>query len=160
MSSTTNSLKVQTIDFPTSHYVAIREDVPFGKIGERYQLNLPKVAAAVTKSGVAIVGMPCGLYFDWNMDNGTTDLAQAMPVAAPTQLGGEFIAIEMSGGKALLIDFYGDYGEMEKAHSAMEAYLKANNLKAKTPCIEQYITDPSQEPDSSKWLTKVFYLLE
>jgi hypothetical protein len=28
------------------------------------------------------------------------------------------------------------------------------------PVIEQYVTDPGQEPDSSKWLTRVFYPVE
>jgi effector-binding domain-containing protein len=63
-------------------------------------------------------------------------------------------------GKALVIDYYGSYEGIGGAHMAMDEYVKSNNLKQKSPVLEQYITDPETEPDTSKWLTKVIYLLE
>jgi hypothetical protein len=28
------------------------------------------------------------------------------------------------------------------------------------PVIEEYVTGPETEPDTSKWLTKIYYLLD
>ncbi len=41
----------------------------------------------------------------------------------------------------------------------MDAHLKANNLSLNQVVIEEYITDPGAEPDSTKWHTNVIYLV-
>ncbi len=35
-----------------------------------------------------------------------------------------------------------------------------NGLKHKAPVIEEYVTDPGKEPDSSKWLTRIYFFAE
>ena len=101
--------------------------------------------------------MPFGLYFTWDEENQQTEMAAAIPVSQPTTLA-PFESFEVKEQKALLIDFYGPYEKLGDAHHAMDAHIRANNLKT---CIalEQYDTDPGQEPDSSKWLTKIYYTL-
>jgi effector-binding domain-containing protein len=64
------------------------------------------------------------------------------------------------GGKALKVDYYGDYAGSEQAHVAIMEYIDQNGLTAKEPVIELYITDPGMEPDTSKWLTTIYYLVE
>jgi effector-binding domain-containing protein len=54
----------------------------------------------------------------------------------------------------------GGYSGIGKAHEAMDAYMASNKLEQKAPVIEEYITDPGSEPDSSKWLTKIMYLIK
>ena len=61
---------------------------------------------------------------------------------------------------AFMIDFYGPYEESALAHYAFDSYFKKNNLTVKLPIIEEYITDPANEPDSSKWLTKIYYFAQ
>ena len=82
-----------------------------------------------------------------------------IPVKEPKELEG-FETFTVAGGKFLHIDYYGDYSATETAHVAMDEYIKANGLTHKYPVIEQYVTDPGQEPDPSKWLTKVYYPLQ
>ncbi len=43
---------------------------------------------------------------------------------------------------------------------AMDEYIQANKLEQLTPVIEEYITDPGAEPDSTKWLTKIVYFVK
>ena len=71
-----------------------------------------------------------------------------------------FTSLEVAGGKALLVDYYGDYARTEEAHVAIDKYLNNHNLTFRFPVIEQYVTDPELEPDPSKWLTKVVYFIE
>jgi len=42
----------------------------------------------------------------------------------------------------------------------MDAYIKANNLEHHTNVVEEYITDPGMEPDSTKWLTRIIYFIK
>ena len=41
----------------------------------------------------------------------------------------------------------------------MDAYMKANNLPMQTQVIEEYVTDPMHEKDTTKWLTNIYYVL-
>ena len=42
----------------------------------------------------------------------------------------------------------------------MDDYFKANGLEPSKLVMEEYVTDPGAEPDTSKWLTKIYYFLE
>ena len=42
---------------------------------------------------------------------------------------------------------------------AIEGYCKQHGLEAGVPAIEEYVTDPASEPDTSKWLTRIYYPL-
>ena len=57
----------------------------------------------------------------------------------------------------MVIDYYGDYDQTGKAHDAMEKYLKDRNILFNPPVVEEYVTDPGEEKDPSKWLTKIIY---
>ena len=35
--------------------------------------------------------------------------------------------------------------------------MEKNNREFKGYVIEQYVTDPMSEPDSTKWLTNIYY---
>jgi len=149
---------IEEIDFETRYYVGIKQMVPFDSISHLYQVHLPLIYAGVLESGYNLKGSASGLFFVWDTDNSRTEMAAAVPITKDRKIDGyETWAL---GGKALKIAYYGDYSGSEKAHYAMDDYLNANKLKAKSPVIEEYVTDPMTEPDTTKWLTNIYYLLE
>lgn len=154
-----NGYEIQTIDMPFNHFVGHRSTISMDQITAEYTEKLPKIFAALQSKGAEIAGMPCGLYYTWDESTGQTDMASAVPVKGKTEVD-DFSAIEVPSTKTLLIDYYGDYHGVGAAHEAMDAYINANGLKVSPPAIEEYVTDPTQEPDTTKWLTKVYYPLE
>ena len=58
------------------------------------------------------------------------------------------------------IDYYGPYEKSSRAHFAVELYFSKNNLIIKPPVIEEYLTDPTQEPNPAKWLTRIYNFAE
>jgi effector-binding domain-containing protein len=123
-----------------------------------YSKNLGAIMGVSGAKKLEMDGYPSGIYYDWNEETGTTDMAAAIPFKnAGAGAGGNIKLIEVPAGKALLIDYYGGYYGLGQAHYAMDDYMKRNNLTQKAPVIEEYITDPGTEPDSSKWLTKIYY---
>lgn len=152
-------LTVQEVEWPVQHYVAVREVVGMDKISERYAVNLPKIAGLLASKNIEMAGMPSGIFYNWDVENNRTDVAQAIPVSKATKIEG-YESIELPAGKALLVNFYGEYSQTVKAHDLIDKYLADNDLKSKFPVIEQYITDPTTEPDPNKWLTKVYYFLD
>ena len=154
-----SSYEVKEVDLPVRYFLAIQEDVGMYEIEAHYTENLPKVAQACQKNKIEMAGMPCGIYYSQDMYGNTFDLAQAIPVSSKTNLKG-FTNIEIPAGKALQVDYYGGYYGMADAHKAIDNYCKSKGITSKRPVIEQYITDPETEPDSSKWLTTIYYPIE
>lgn len=158
MSSSNYSFGIQ--DRPAMSYILKREKVPFDQIANFYGQNLPAIATAVAASGAEMIGQPCGVFYAWDVENSTADMCAAIPVAsADVQIEG-YQTVTLPAGRAVKVAYYGPYAGSADAHYAMDDYIKANNLTQNGPVIEQYITDPTQEPDTSKWLTDIYYAVD
>lgn len=152
-------LQVQPFNFPGRTFMGIRDQVPFAKIQPFYAQNLGKVMTACQAYGLQMDGMPSGLFYEFNEEKGYADMAATISVVSGKPLGDGIQMINLAAGKALKIDYYGNYVGIADAHYAMEDYLKANKITQNKaiPIIEEYITDPGAEPDPNKRLTRVTY---
>lgn len=152
---------ITTMDRPAMLYIGKREIVKWADMKDYFGKNFGAGMGAAGKAGVQPAGAPSGVYFEWNEKDMTADMIAGIPVPkeAKGKLKGQDI-YETPASKALVIDYYGGYSNMKAPHEAMDAYMKANNLTMNANVIEEYITDPGNEPDSTKWLTKVIYLVK
>ncbi len=155
----TPTLEVKNIDYPGQHFVMNRKTVAIKDVAEFYQKNLPTLFEACTKAKLKMTDMPSGLFYSWDEENASSDMAAAIPVSSAAVPKGMELG-KTNPGKALQIDYYGDYSGTAEAHEAMESYMKANELTMSWPVIETYVTDPTIEKDPNKWLTKVIYPLQ
>ncbi|KAA3636595.1 MAG: hypothetical protein DWQ02_07975 [Bacteroidetes bacterium] len=158
-STMSNTMEIKEMNLPTRYYIGIRETVKMEDMAKHYAENLPKVFTAVTKNGLELAGMPSGLYYTWDMENSTTELFQGAPLKEKATIDG-FETIELPASKALVLNYYGPYDGLGSAHEALDAYAKEKGLTSLPPAIEEYVTDPGQEPDTSKWLTQVVYYVK
>lgn len=151
--------EVKDIDIEDAHYVMNRQTVSLDQISQFYQQNLGILFGKVMYAGAEMKGMPTGIFFKYDVEAGVSDMAAAIPVKEAAEIKGAD-SYTVPAGKALQIDYYGDYSGTEKAHTAMDKYLSDYGLKHKNIILEEYVTDPSQEKDASKWLTRITYMLE
>ena len=152
---------ITTIDRPAMLYIGKREVVKWADMKDYFGKNFGEGMSAAGKAGVEPAGPPSGVYFEWNEKDMTADMIAGIPVAADAKAKLKGLDLyEAPASKALVIDYYGGYSGTGAAHEALDAYMKANNLTMNTNAIEEYITDPGSEPDSTKWLTKVVYLVK
>ncbi len=151
---------VKSMDFPGKSYLTIRETINFSDISAFFGKNFGAIMASVGSNELEIDGMPCGVYYAWDEENGTTDMAAAIPVKAGAgAASGNIQHLEIPEGKSLTIDYYGDYHGVGEAHYAMDDYIKEIGLEPSTLVMEEYVTDPSTEPDTAKWLTRIYYFM-
>jgi effector-binding domain-containing protein len=150
-------LKINQIDFPGISFVGKRDWVAMTDIQPFFAQNFGGIHASLSSRNISMESMPTGLYYDMTPDS--MDMVAAIAIANETSIP-SFESINLSQGKALQIDFYGNYDDIVKAHEAIDAYVKYHGLSMKMPCMEEYVTDPGQEPDPNKWLTKITYLIE
>ncbi|MEZ4687064.1 MAG: SRPBCC family protein [Bacteroidia bacterium] len=150
------SINMQDMDAMT--LAGKRQRISMDALHETYSTVLPATAEAVGKAGVEPAGMPASLTFEWNEEEKMVDLFIGMPVPAGTRIDGLEI-INLPASRAAVIDYYGPYEGLEKPHMAMNQHLAANNISYRWPVMEIYASDPGQEPDPAKWLTKVIYFM-
>jgi effector-binding domain-containing protein len=151
--------QVRVEDFGGRDYVQIRQEVKFAAIKDFFTQAYVKIGKALSGKKLKPAGGPVGLYFTYDEQNQITDMAAAMPVKG--KLATEEISrFSIPAGKAYVIDYYGPYEKSASAYKALDLYLHSNGLKHKAPVIEEYITDPGIEPDSSKWLTRIYFFAE
>ena len=134
-------------------YAGKKEVIKMADMGAYFAENMPKIAQAC---GATMAGPPSALYYTWDEENGQSELTVAIPVNSE-KAPNDYELYDLPEGRYLVIDYYGSYDNVGGAHEALGAYMEENNLTWNGPALEEYITDPGQEPDTSKWLTKIVY---
>ncbi|MBP6681041.1 MAG: SRPBCC family protein [Saprospiraceae bacterium] len=156
----TSALKIMPGEYAGGKYLGIHSSMGFDKIPSFYEISYGAIFPALEKAGGKPAGMPAGLYYEWDVEKMTADLAAAVAFTGDIKTPAGMEVINLPAAKSLTIDYMGGYNGIGSAHEAMDAYMKENNLEQLTPVIEEYVTDPASEPDSTKWLTKVVYFVK
>ena len=148
-------------EFPATIYVMKKGTaVKMEEIGKFFETNYDKIGKACGKSGHAISGSPVGIFWTWDDSLMVSDMAAAMPVTPKGEIAYKDLEkFEVPASKCLMIAYYGAYEKSENAHKAMGEYINDNGL-AQDFVIEEYVTDPGAEPDTTKWLTNIYYILK
>ncbi len=153
---TINGFTIMEKEFGPRTYIGSRKQVSMEDFATFYAEGIQNVMTKVQQNDITITGSPSGLYFSWDMETGTTDMAPAIPVSSGSIAGLQTLDIS---GSALHVVYYGDYENLMAAHEALGAYMEQNEITDFEVAIEEYVTDPGQEPDTSKWLTNIYYVL-
>lgn len=153
-------IEVVEVDFPATTFAAKREKIRMAYAYGFMREQLPALQEEMSKNNVTATGNTTRLIYNWNEQKGEAELAIAIPANGSSSLSGDYSSISIAGRKALLLEYYGDFATVKSARKIIELYMKANKLKQYGPVIEEYVTNPEEEPDPSKWLTKVYYLLQ
>ncbi|NIW78673.1 MAG: hypothetical protein GWN16_04075 [Calditrichae bacterium] len=153
------SYEVKTHDFPQKHYAVIRDEVPIPHIADFFTASFATIGKTLQMKHMKVTGPPCGLYYSWNEQQMKTEMAAALPVRGKVNTD-QVKTVTLPASKAYSVNYYGPYEQSMFAHKALDLYIARNGMTMKSPVIEEYITDPGQEPDSTKWLTKIYYFAE
>jgi len=141
-------------------YVGKKGTVAFKDIAKFYGDNLPKIGEAVQREKLEVTGAPSGIYYTYDTVKMTTDMAAVFPVKEVKSPLTGWDVINVPAGKAVELDYYGNYDKMQNAYDAIEDYLEEKGLKSKSMSVEEYVTDPMTEKDTAKWVTKIYYYFE
>jgi effector-binding domain-containing protein len=150
--------EIKEVDIEKRYFVMKRKEVSFDNIQQFYAQNLGSLFGSIQSVGLEMKGMPCGLYFSYDEIAQKTDMAAAIPVKKDIRIDG-VANHTIPAGKAIQLDYRGDYNNLSLAHTAIDEYMKDRSLFTNPPVVEEYITDPGQEEDPEQWLTKISYYI-
>ena len=158
--SSAKQYSVEQMNFPATRYITMRKVVSWSNMSAFFASSAPKLYAAVSANKIE-PGIFTGIYYTWDELNKQTDMAAAVSIPADANISNDSLqVVDLPASKAVYLDYYGAYDNLMKAYSIVDGYLTENKLKQKAPVIEQYLKGPSQETDTSKWLTRIIYLVE
>lgn len=120
-------------------------------MGEAYG----KVVSYLNANSIEMQGPPISINISYDEQN--AEMICAIPVAELVEIDGDLISGETYEGKALKTVYYGNYDDIGDAHEDLNAYISYYMYERNGQPWEEYITDPMTEPDTSKWMTNVYY---
>jgi effector-binding domain-containing protein len=148
-------------------YVAVRAKVTMGEI-EAFARRFGEVFGWLDRHGLAPAGPP---FFKYNVIDMARELEMeaGVPVAAAVAGDDRVVAEVLPAGRYATLTHVGHPSELMAATKALLDWAAEQGLTWDvTPSedgdrwacrLENYLTDPDQEPDMSKWVTQLAFKL-
>lgn len=154
---TVSLYNIQEVTFPATNYASLRQKVKFADMTNYFENAYGKIyAAAATR--VDTTKPSAAIYYTWDTENKESELAAAFPVNGTEDIKGlDMVNIPQS--PAYLVEYRGGYSGSEAAHMAIGEHMAKNGKEMKM-VVEQYVISAHTEPDSSKWVTRIYYILK
>jgi len=148
-------------------YVAVRAKVTMGEIAA-FARRFGEVFGWLDSHGLAPAGPP---FFKYNVIDMARELEMeaGVPVATATDGDDQIVAGVLPAGRYATLTHVGHPSELMAATKALLDWAAEQGLTWDvTPSedgdrwacrLENYLTDPEQEPDMSKWVTQLAFKL-
>ena len=151
---TTNTYTVETVTTTQAHVMSMHVTSNSREFSGKIDEAFSKIQAAMAKQDLKQAGAMYTIYYKWSKD--TVDMEPGIVVNNAGKKDGDVNAAELPPTKAVKVDHYGSTNT-EVAHYFLDEWAKKNNVNFTGPPWEEYVTDSKSEPDSAKWLTRVYY---
>jgi effector-binding domain-containing protein len=148
-------------------YAGIRTSVTMDGLAEAGDGAFPELFGWLAANGVAPDGPPFIRYLVIDME-GELEIEFGVPVGAQVAESGRIQPGVLPEGSYAVLPYAGSYDGLFAAHTAVQDWAREHGITIDSEetdkalawrCrLEQYLTDPSSEPDPDKWLTDIAYL--
>ena len=154
-------IAIQEIQWDEISFVGTdKTTITMDKIAPFFAENMPKIYGELQKANLKSPMAPCSIYYDWNMDRKETTLAAVACLEDGKNNKIKTITMHnFPACKVLYLKYLGGYSGLPAAHMALGKYM-ADKGMSNNCVVEEYLSDPMSEKDSTKWITNIFYLLK
>lgn len=157
METLTHTIKETT--WPAKTFITKRATLPFDKLSSFFGSSYGALYGAAGKQGLKAAEAPCAIYYSIDEEKQVTEFAAAVPVQGNVPDSAEYEKVSLPASKVITTTHTGPYETMRTTYDAMEKYLKDHKLKREL-VIEEYLSDPEVEKDSSKWKTNIYFVVK
>ncbi len=149
------SYSIMEKEVTTNTIAVVHNKVQMGQIGNVLGESYGKIQELIKKNGANIIGAPMAITLAW--DSLSWDFEAAIPIDKEIK-GTDKVQIKQSySGKVIFLSYTGPYEKTYKAYTELENYKKEKGYSDNGGPWEVYITDPGSEPDTSKWITEIYF---
>ena len=109
--------------------------------------GFPRLFGRLAELGVEPAGPP---YIRYLRTGEELELELGIPVGPDAEQSSG-----LPGGRAAVLRHVGPFSGLRAACAALEAWVAGQGEEPAGPFWEAYVTNPREEPDSSKWITEI-----
>jgi len=140
-------------------YYSLMDSVNREKMALTTETMLTGLTEFAANNDIEVSGAPFTIYHYW--DSKTTKMECGIPVTDNSIEGKEGITAGSNyAGNALKTTHLGGYKNSEKSHSSIGDYVEIHGKMIIGNPWEVYIAGPMNEPDTSKWITEIYYPIQ
>ncbi|MFC2137892.1 GyrI-like domain-containing protein [Bacteroidota bacterium] len=147
--------EIKEKEIETIPYISIKSKCLNEEIGQKYAEAYGELMNFIMENELEVKDDPICIYYSY--DSVQTEFEAAIPVSDIPKLKGNIKAGEIQAGKYIKTTHYGPYDQLIDAYEALNIYMDESGLKMAGFPWEKYKTDPQNEPDSRKWITKIYF---
>lgn len=138
-----------------------RAVVKWAELGEFLEKAFEETGETLRDAGLPTTGHPLAFYHKWDTTARKTDVFAGLALVADTvtSIPGCTVA-RLEAGRALALEFTGAHKGSEVAYAAMEDMMRARGLQERYAPFEEYVRGPLNEPDTAKWLMRIWWPVE
>ncbi len=136
--------------------LSIKINTDMAHISEEIGKAYGQIMSYIKANGITVTGAPYSLYEKWNPPTEVAFIA-AVPVSNKVNGNTNIKMIKTPSGKMLKVVYFGAYDKTGYVYHAYDEYAASNNLETRGGPWEEYITDPTTEPDTTKWQTNIYF---
>jgi effector-binding domain-containing protein len=136
-------------------YVAIRRRVTMDGIAEAVDSAFPALFGWLAERGVAPAGPPFIRYLSVGSE---LEIDLGVPVERAATGDERVSAQALPAGRWIVALHVGHFDGLRDAHGALQDWARRQGIEW-DEFTEHYLTNPREEPDSSRWETELAYII-
>jgi effector-binding domain-containing protein len=156
---TTALPKIEVKDIAAQKAVTIKVTVPSKTITQKMGELYGKLFAYLGSNNLQAAGAPFAVYYSYD-PKGNTEFEVGLPIGSAVNGNNEIKYKEYPAMKVLSALHIGSYESTAPVYEALIKYAKDNKLQTQPATWEVYLTDPSQEADTAKYRTLIYYVIK
>lgn len=118
-----------------------------------------KLMAEMETQGLQMTGAPFCHYLTFDQSSGISEYLIGLPVSGKGKDAGDVKAVNYRQMEVIQAIHSGSYDDLQTSYNKLMDYIALNQLMITGETFEFYLTDPSQEPDITKWQTLIAFPL-
>jgi effector-binding domain-containing protein/uncharacterized protein YndB with AHSA1/START domain len=140
--------EIKTVDLEDKTFIGFFHKTKIGDVEEMtklFEADMPRARMYAMKNGLKYGEfVPASLYQKWDEKTQETEFYIGLLLHKDIKVGDGMKKMKIPAGRAAMVSKFGKYGNGDqKAHVAIDNYMKANNLKRVWPIWELYVNDPT-----------------
>ena len=143
------------IEIPEMLTLAIKDSGTTEQIPAKMGMAYNNIQEDIQNLNLEMQGAPGTLFYTNDPKNFVFEcvmLIKSMPTKKPKY--SQIVILEAT--RAVIYNYYGPYDKMYLAYEKLKPYMTENKLFQTGPSREFYITNAELQPDSAKWLSRIF----
>jgi AraC family transcriptional regulator len=129
-------------------------------IGTEMPVLYGKLMAEMSAQGLQMTGAPFSHYRSFDEISGITEYLAGIVVSGKARDAGDIKAVKYPAMDVIQAIHTGPYEELQTSYGKLMEYIALNQLKVTGEAFEFYFTEPSQEPDITRWQTMIAFPLK